>query len=146
VTNQAGPDIATGLVRLARLVDGVFARASAEHALTAAQARLLCILVEQPRGMAELAGILGIDKAGITGLVDRVERRGLAERTAVPEDRRAVRVRLTGAGQRDAIAVHHQVCAELDALTAGLTPADREAFRRAIALTTEALVAERSGL
>lgn len=143
MTNQ---DLAAGLVRLARLVDGVFARASAEHALTAAQARLLCVLVERPRGMAELAGILGIDKAGITGLVDRVERRGLAERAAVPEDRRAVRVRLTEAGQRDAIAVHDQICAELDALTADLAPADREVFRRAIALVTGALVAERSGL
>jgi DNA-binding MarR family transcriptional regulator len=112
---DAGPDLATGLVRLARLVDSVFARVSGEHELTATQARTLCILVEQPRGMAELAGLLGIDKAGITGLVDRIERRGLAGRTRVPGDRRALRVRLTAAGQRAAVAVHDQVCAELDA-------------------------------
>jgi DNA-binding MarR family transcriptional regulator len=135
---DAGPDLATGLVRLARLVDSVFARVSGEHELTATQARTLCILVEQPRGMAELAGLLGIDKAGITGLVDRIERRGLAGRTRVPGDRRALRVRLTAAGQRAAVAVHDQVCAELDALTAGLAPADRERFRRTIALVAGA--------
>jgi DNA-binding MarR family transcriptional regulator len=129
----AGPDLATGLVRLARLVDSVFARVSGEHVLTVTQARVLCILVEQPRGMAELAGLLSIDKAGITGLVDRIERRGLAERLSVPGDRRALRVRLTAAGQQAAVAVHDQVCAELDALTAELAAADRERFRRTIA-------------
>jgi DNA-binding MarR family transcriptional regulator len=123
--DAAGPDLAIGLVRLARLVDSVFARVSGEHELTATQARVLCILVEQPRGMAELAGLLGIDKAGITGLVDRIERRGLAERTRVPGDRRALRVRLTAAGQRAA-------------LTAGLASADRERFRRTIALVAGA--------
>ena len=130
----ASPDLATGLVRLARLVDSVFARVSWAHELTTTQARVLCILVEQPRGMAELAGLLGVDKAGITGLVDRIERRGLAERTTVPGDRRAVRVRLTTAGQRAAVAVHDQVCTELDTLTADLAPADRERFRHMIAL------------
>jgi DNA-binding MarR family transcriptional regulator len=135
-TAPPGPDLATGLVRLARLVDRVFAQASAAHGLTVAQARLLCILAERPRGMAELARLLGIDKAGITGLVDRVERRGLAERTAVPQDRRALRVRLTEPGQHDAVAVHDDVCARLDALTAGLAPADRERFRQVIAVVT----------
>ena len=135
-TAATGPDLATGLVRLARLVDRVFAQASAARGLTVAQARLLCILAERPRGMAELAGLLGIDKAGITGLVDRVERRGLAERTAVPQDRRALRVRLTEPGQRDAVAVHDDVCARLDALTARLSPGDRERFRQVIAVVT----------
>jgi DNA-binding MarR family transcriptional regulator len=102
-----------------------------------AQARMLCTLMEGPRGMAELAGLLGIDKGGVTGLVDRVERRGLAERTAVPGDRRALRVRLTTDGERTAVAVHDLICAELDALTADLVPADRERFRCTIALIVE---------
>jgi DNA-binding MarR family transcriptional regulator len=131
---EPGPDLATGLIRLARLVNSLFSTASAAHDLTASQARMLCILAERPRGMGELAGLLGIDKAGVTGLVDRVERRGLAERTAVPGDRRALRVQLTEAGQRAAVAVHELICAELDALTAGLAPADRERFRSTVAL------------
>lgn len=135
---SGGPDLATGLIRLARLVNSVFSSVSAAHDLTVAQARMLCILVEGPRGMAELAGLLGIDKAGVTGLVDRVERRGLAERTPVPGDRRALRVRLTANGQQTAVAVHNQICAELSALTAALVPADRERFRRTIALMVTA--------
>jgi DNA-binding MarR family transcriptional regulator len=138
---ETGPDLATGLVRLARLVDGVFARASGQQDLTSAQARLLCILVERPRGMAELAVLLGVERAGITGLVDRVERRGLVERTEVPGDRRALRARLTAAGERAAVAVHDQVCTRLDALTAGLAPAERECFRRGIAAVTGASAA-----
>jgi len=130
------PDLATGLIRLGRLVNDVFAQAAAAHGLTATQARLLCILIERPRGMAELAGLLGIDKAGMTGLVDRVQRQDLAERAAVPGDRRAVRVRLTPAGYRVAVAVHERVRASLDTVTAVLPPAGRERFRLAVALVT----------
>src|ERR1700678_175786 len=108
--------LADGLVRLSRLVQGVFAEVSARHGLPAAQARLLCVLAAQPRGMAELSGILGVEKAALTGLADRIERRGLAERKAVPGDRRALRVTLTAEGQRTAIAVHDEVGAEVDHL------------------------------
>jgi DNA-binding MarR family transcriptional regulator len=45
--------------------------------------------------MTELARCCGVEKAALTGLVDRAERRGLAERTPVPGDRRALRVTLT---------------------------------------------------
>lgn len=130
------PDLATGLIRLARLVNDVFAQTAAAHGLTATQARLLCILIQRPRGMAELAGLLGIDKAGMTGLVDRIERQDLAERAAVPGDRRAVRVRLTPAGRTAAVAVHDRVCASLETMATVLPPADRERFRLAVALVT----------
>ena len=35
-----------------------------------------------------------------TGLIDRIEERGLVERTRVPEDRRVVHVRLTDKGRQ----------------------------------------------
>jgi DNA-binding MarR family transcriptional regulator len=118
--------LADGLVRLSRLVQGVFAEVSARHGLPAAQARLLCVLAAQPRGMAELSGILGVEKAALTGLADRIERRGLAERKAVPGDRRALRVTLTAAGQRAAIAVHDEVSVEVSRLAGDLSAAERE--------------------
>jgi hypothetical protein len=57
------------------------------------------------------ANVLSVfpDKAGVTGLADRIERRGLAERITVPGDRRALRVLLTAVGQRVAVAVRDQV-------------------------------------
>ena len=121
--------LATGLVRLAHLVQGVFAEVAARHGLPSAQARLLCILAPQPRGMAELSRILGVEKAALTGLVDRIERRGFAERKTVPGDRRALRVTLTPDGERAAVAVHDEVSAEVIRLAATLSAPDRELLR-----------------
>jgi DNA-binding MarR family transcriptional regulator len=87
-----------GLVQLSRLVQGAFARIADRHHLTPVQGRLLCLLAQGPRGMTELARCCGVEKAALTGLVDRAERRGLAERTPVPGDRRALRVTLTDVG------------------------------------------------
>jgi DNA-binding MarR family transcriptional regulator len=91
-------DDADGLVQLSRLVQGAFTRIAERHDLTPVQGRLLCVLAQGPRGMTELARCCGVEKAALTGLVDRAERRGLAERAPVPGDRRALRVTLTDAG------------------------------------------------
>jgi DNA-binding MarR family transcriptional regulator len=135
-SDEQEPGVAAGLVRLSFLVQGVFARTSERHGLTPVQAKLLCVLADRPRGMAELAGILGVEKAALTGLVDRVERRGLAERTAVPGDRRALRVTLTGAGRQAAAAFHHAVSAELDGLAAALPTAERARFGASLSRLT----------
>jgi DNA-binding MarR family transcriptional regulator len=132
VAGSEASDIVPGLLRLASLVQGAYARASARHDLTPTQAKMLCILLDRPRGMAELAGLLGVEKAALTGLVDRAERRGLAERTAVPTDRRALRVTLTEAGRRAAAACHREVCTEVAALVSGLAPDELTRFRRGL--------------
>jgi DNA-binding MarR family transcriptional regulator len=126
------------LVQLSRLVQGAFARIADRHHLTPVQARLLCVLAQGPRGMTDLARCCGVEKAALTGLVDRAERRGLAERAPVPGDRRALRVTLTDAGRRSAAAFHAEVTAELTALLSPLTSQDREQFRKAMATITQA--------
>jgi DNA-binding MarR family transcriptional regulator len=126
-------DAAGGLVQLSGLVQGLYARISQRHDLTPVQARLLCMLADGPMGMAELARCFGVEKAALTGLVDRVERRGLAKRTPVPGDRRALQVTLTDAGQRAGVAFHGEVTAALSQLVATLSPDDREQFRAATA-------------
>lgn len=50
--------------------------------------------------MTEFADALGLSKAGITKLVDRLEKAGLVERSPSPEDRRVTHLRMTGEGQR----------------------------------------------
>jgi DNA-binding MarR family transcriptional regulator len=132
--DDAPADAATGLVQLSGLVQGLYARISQRHDLTPVQAKLLCILAEGPRGMAELAQCFGVEKAALTGLVDRVERRGLAKRTPVRGDRRALHVTLTDAGHRAATAFHDEVTVELEHLLSPLAPLDREHFRRAMAV------------
>jgi DNA-binding MarR family transcriptional regulator len=50
--------------------------------------------------MRRLAEVLNVSDSNATGLVDRMEERGLIERLRVPEDRRVVRVRITDDGVR----------------------------------------------
>jgi DNA-binding MarR family transcriptional regulator len=120
------------------MTQSVFVRTAERHGLPAAQARLLCMLATGPRRMSELAGLLGIEKAALTGLADRAERRGLVARTAVPGDRRAVSVALTPEGREVASAFHRDVSASLDRLTDVLPPGERERFCRSLARVTMA--------
>jgi DNA-binding MarR family transcriptional regulator len=126
-------DVAAGLVQLSGVVQGIYGRVSERHDLTPVQAKLLCVLLDGPRGMAELANCFGVEKAALTGLMDRAERRGLAQRSSVPGDRRALRVTLTDAGRRAAIAFHAEMSAEISRLISPLAPRDRERFRGAMA-------------
>ncbi len=126
--HDARADVATGLVQLTSLVQGIYARVSEHHNLTPVQAKLLCVLLDGPRGMAELAHCLGVEKAALTGLMDRAERRSLARRSPVPGDRRALQVTLTGAGHQAAAAFHAEVGEQLTRLVSPLAPHDREHF------------------
>ena len=74
-------------------------RAYAACGLNPAQAHLLFSL-QDPAGapMSELAEELSFDASYITGLVDRLESRGLVQRLQSPDDRRVKRVALTEAG------------------------------------------------
>ena len=83
--------------------------------------------------MAELAQCFGVEKAALTGLMDRAEKRGLAERSPVPGDRRAVQVTLTDAGRRAATAFHADVSDALNQLHRATRAPDREHFRATMA-------------
>lgn len=125
-------DTGTGLIQLMTVVQGIYATVSERHELTPVQARLLCVLIGGPRGMAELAQMFGVEKAALTGLMDRIEKRGLAVRAAVPGDRRAVQVTLTEEGRQAAIAFHSEMGEALGRLTDPIPSGDREQFRATV--------------
>ncbi len=50
--------------------------------------------------MTRISELLDVSLSNATGLVDRIEERGLVERVRVPDDRRVVQVRLTTDGYR----------------------------------------------
>jgi DNA-binding MarR family transcriptional regulator len=50
--------------------------------------------------MSHLADMLDVSVSNATGLIDRMEERGLVERVRVPDDRRVVIVRVSAAGAR----------------------------------------------
>ncbi|MFC8829345.1 MarR family winged helix-turn-helix transcriptional regulator [Streptomyces sp. NPDC057137] len=62
--------------------------AAAEHSLTGAQARVLGLLSIQPMPMRRIAQKLKCEPSNVTGIVDRLESRGLVERRPDPSDRR----------------------------------------------------------
>lgn len=73
--------------------------AAAACALTEAQCHVLRLLepgVATP--MRRVAERLGCDASNVTGIVDRLEARGLVERRACPHDRRVKELVLTPAG------------------------------------------------
>ena len=130
--------LAEALMRLSHLVAHVFADVSRGRDLTPQQAQLLCTLIEGPVGMTELGRLLHLEKSSLTGLVDRVERRGLVARTRDPRDRRASQVALTAQGARLAAQSHEDVTARLEALAGQLAPAERKRLASAIAQMLDA--------
>jgi DNA-binding MarR family transcriptional regulator len=55
---------------------------------------------ERPLPMGRLADTLGCDASNVTGLVDRLEARGLVQRRPSADDRRVKVIQLTPAGSR----------------------------------------------
>jgi len=66
------------------------------------QFNVLNLLSDQPNGLSqvELGRLLIMHRSNVTGLVDRLEKRGLVARREDATDRRAYRVVLTPAGRR----------------------------------------------
>ena len=58
----------------------------------------LHMLGESAMTMRELAESIGLEPSNLTGIVDRLELRGLVERQSSPDDRRIKRVSLTRSG------------------------------------------------
>ncbi|MFH0825133.1 MAG: MarR family transcriptional regulator, partial [Pseudomonadota bacterium] len=56
--------------------------------------------VEDGLKVTDIARRTGLDTSTMTGLLDRMERDGLVERTADANDRRTLRIQLTGEGKR----------------------------------------------
>ncbi|WP_043264215.1 MarR family transcriptional regulator [Streptomyces sp. CT34] len=79
-----------------------YEHAAAEHSLTGAQARLLSLLAVEPLPMRRLAQQLKCEPSNVTGIVDRLESRGLVERRPDPADRRVKLAAPTAEGVRTA--------------------------------------------
>jgi DNA-binding MarR family transcriptional regulator len=98
-----GPDaaeLATFAMSLYQLVEtlrGEHEEAAAAAGVTAAQAAVLMML-RKPLSMAKLAEQMGCDASNITGMVDRLESKGLVVRSTDATDRRVKRITLTAGG------------------------------------------------
>src|SRR5947209_414516 len=75
-----------------------FTDCAAQFELTFSQAMALREL-DEPLPMRDLADRLCCDASNVTGIVDRLESRGLVERRGAPGDRRVKQLVLTAAGR-----------------------------------------------
>jgi MarR family transcriptional regulator, organic hydroperoxide resistance regulator len=81
--------------------------------LSPAQCHVLHLIEPgRPLPMQRLAETLSCDASNVTGLVDRLEDRGLVERRAVAQDRRVKVLQLTSAGSRLRSALLRRMTAE----------------------------------
>lgn len=105
-----------------------YEEAAGEHALTGAQARLLSLLSLGPLPMRKLAQKLKCEPSNVTGIVDRLEARGLVERRPDPADRRVKLAAATDEGRRVARDLREGLRFAREPL-AGLTDAERLSLR-----------------
>ncbi|NIM00418.1 MAG: MarR family transcriptional regulator [Acidobacteria bacterium] len=109
--------------------------------LTVAQsATLATLLAEGPLRLGTLGKRLGITASTLTRNVDRLEESGLVEREADPEDARAIRVRLTGAGRAAAARVARQEQEFAESVLARVPPGRRAELVRSLELLLSAVV------
>lgn len=110
-----------------RRMNGYFGETAAGLDLTYQQAHLLRSLT-RPTPMRGLARRLHLDASNLTGLVDRLEERGLVERRADLADRRVRQLALTREGERLRDELEGRLMARAP-LVEGLGAADRERLR-----------------
>ncbi len=117
-----------------------YEHAAAEHALTGAQARVLGLLAREPLPMRRIAQRLKCEPSNVTGIVDRLESRGLVERRPDPADRRVKLAAPTEAGRSTAEELRAALGFAREPL-GGLTFAERtvlkELLRRMLGMDAE---------
>lgn len=100
-TTSVEHDVYQVLQRVFLLLDDCDRRFFSEYGLSSRQYWALQALDEdQGRPMVDLSRLLFTEKSNVTGIVDRLEAAGLAVRTAAPNDRRVILVKLTDEGRR----------------------------------------------
>jgi DNA-binding MarR family transcriptional regulator len=106
-----------------------FARLTGDLDLTPGQFSLLMLLAANP-GISQigLSRAFGLDKSTVSPSIDRLEKRGLVERTRTPNDRRFYALHLTAAG-RDLLArATERVERQEDMMASALAPDERRAM------------------
>lgn len=129
-TTKQATELAETLMRLHRQVRSALGAVAYDFDLTVQQAELLCVVQHREPSFGELAERLGCDKTNVTGMVDRLVRRGLVERYPDQSDRRVSRLRLTKDGEATGRRVKQRMAATVQERWGTLRPADRAALDR----------------
>ncbi len=121
-------ELAGLLFRAAELTRRRFQELCDSFGMTPVQARALLAL-EYPVPMRELAVLLRCDPSNVTGIADRLEKRGLVRRDAAGSDRRVKFLVPTQGGEELRQALEAALL-ETSPFMAGLSSAERRTLRR----------------
>lgn len=116
----------------------VLAAELVDHDLSASEINALANLADGGgRTVSQLGAAIGIRPTTLTGVLDRLERRGYLTRNARAGDRRAVLIELTPAGRETAVTVQEAISG-LERRALADVPADAIAgFHRVLRALTE---------
>jgi DNA-binding MarR family transcriptional regulator len=131
--DQVAEDIVLGLRRIMRSMDIASRHLISKYGITTPQ--LLCLqhMLEQgPMTTGMLAGAVSLSPATVTGILDRMERRGLVTRERRPEDKRRVLVAITDAGRVAAEAAPSYLAEHLTHALEHLPEEERREIQRVI--------------
>jgi DNA-binding MarR family transcriptional regulator len=116
-------------------------QASADCDLSLRQYAALHGIREGASSPGELARLWQVTPAALTGIVDRLERRGLVRRTPDPSDRRRLCLVLTEEGLRTSRQVESALTTDLATQLATASPAELAELGRALDLLQQTLAA-----
>lgn len=119
-----------------RRLESHFEAIAKAHDLTPMQAKVV-LQLRGPAPMRSLSDNFCCDPSNITGIVDRLEERGLLTRTEDPEDRRVKTLQPTAAGRRLREAFETALFKEVPGMR-GLTRADLKELRDVLAMLSAA--------
>lgn len=104
-----------------------------QHDLTMSQLMTLLLLSgssEKELSLKELERLLQTSQPDVAGIASRLEKKGLVSRFQDAADRRVKRLSITTQGEQSCCAARGEIRSGEDALLAGMTPEEQNAFRR----------------
>ncbi|MGY4535159.1 MarR family multiple antibiotic resistance transcriptional regulator [Pseudomonas sp. TE3786] len=135
--------------RAALLKDRILDSYLSPHGVTAAQFKVLMIILQGYDTPAELCRHLSLDSGSMTRMLDRLEQKKLITRCRSDSDRRQVRLSLTEEGQALNALLPTIGAAAINEFTGALTPAElqtlEDLLKKILLAAGDTIVLERFG-
>lgn len=118
--------------RLNRWAEASVAREAGQNRLSLRQLSALTMIESEKTTLGDVARRLMVTPAVVTGLIDRLEKRGYVRRINSTDDRRRVMLALTDEGRAAAESVSRQLRTEMATALNGFSAADLEQLDRSL--------------
>jgi MarR family transcriptional regulator, organic hydroperoxide resistance regulator len=116
-----------------------------QHGMTGPQITVMaCLVSKGPMTLTELSRSLGMSHSSASGIVDRLEARGLVRRTQDATDRRRTSIEVTEAVQRYVRELEAGPSGRLVQALSNATPAQRAAIKKGLDLLCDLLGSRRN--